>query len=61
MQLSKSFVLASLLHIWTAQASVACLKVGATATAKWTDSAGQTCTWTGTVGSNFGMTSSGGE
>ncbi|KAJ8069555.1 hypothetical protein OCU04_003205 [Sclerotinia nivalis] len=37
-----------------AQASVTCVKVGATAKATWTNSAAQTCTWTGTVGGNFG-------
>lgn len=37
--------------------SVTCLTVGATATASWTNSAGKTCTWTGTVGSNFGTNS----
>ncbi|KXT13797.1 hypothetical protein AC579_2343 [Pseudocercospora musae] len=37
--------------------SVTCLKVGSTATARWTNSAGQTCTWTGVVGSNFGTNS----
>ena len=37
-----------------ASASVTCLKVGATATAKWTNNATKSCTWTGTVGSNFG-------
>lgn len=42
--------------------SVTCLKVGATATATWKDSAGKTCRWTGTVGSNFGTNSvNGGE
>ena len=35
-------------------ASVACLKVGATATAQWTNEAGEACTWKGVVGSNFG-------
>lgn len=35
-------------------ASVTCLKVGATATAGWTNEAGQACTWKGIVGSNFG-------
>ena len=35
-------------------ASVTCLKVGATATAQWTNEAGEACTWVGTVGSNFG-------
>lgn len=36
-------------------ASVTCLKVGSTATAQWTNEAGEACTWVGTVGSNFGM------
>ncbi|PQE07654.1 hydrolytic enzyme protein [Rutstroemia sp. NJR-2017a BBW] len=35
-------------------ASVSCLKVGATATASWTNSAGKACSWSGAVGSNFG-------
>ena len=35
-------------------ASVACVKVGATATAGWTNEAGEACTWKGVVGSNFG-------
>ncbi|GAB7327931.1 hypothetical protein MBLNU13_g11704t1 [Cladosporium sp. NU13] len=39
--------------------AVSCLAVGATATAKWTNNAGKTCTWTGTVGSNFGPNPSG--
>lgn len=34
--------------------SITCLKVGATATASWTNSAGKSCKWTGVVGSNFG-------
>ena len=38
-----------------ASASITCLKVGATATAKWTNAADENCTWTGTVGSNFGI------
>ncbi|KAF2011439.1 hypothetical protein BU24DRAFT_329012, partial [Aaosphaeria arxii CBS 175.79] len=37
--------------------AVTCLKVGSTATATWTNSAGKTCRWTGTVGSNFGTNS----
>ncbi|KAH6642513.1 hypothetical protein C7974DRAFT_327857 [Boeremia exigua] len=37
--------------------AVSCLKVGATATATWTNAAGKTCRWTGTVGSNFGTNS----
>lgn len=41
--------------------SVKCLTVGATATATWTNSAGQTCTFKGTVGSNFGANAAGGE
>jgi hypothetical protein len=43
-------------------AAITCLKPGATATARWTNSAGKTCTWTGVVGSNFGTNSvNGGE
>ena len=34
--------------------SITCLEVGATATATWTNSNGQTCSFTGVVGSNFG-------
>ncbi|RAH46675.1 uncharacterized protein BO95DRAFT_360626 [Aspergillus brunneoviolaceus CBS 621.78] len=41
--------------------SVTCLKVGATATASWTNSAGQSCTYTGVVGSNYGENSAGGD
>lgn len=42
--------------------AIACLKVGSTATATWKNSAGKTCRWTGTVGSNFGSNSiNGGE
>ncbi|WPA97384.1 uncharacterized protein RHO25_001994 [Cercospora beticola] len=40
--------------------SVTCLTVGSTATARWTNAAGQTCSWTGTVGSNFGTNSANG-
>lgn len=29
--------------------AVSCLTVGATATARWTNSAGKTCTWTGSL------------
>ena len=36
-------------------ASITCLKVGATATARWTNAADENCTWTGIVGSNFGI------
>lgn len=38
-----------------ASASIVCLKVGTTATARWTNSADENCTWTGLVGSNFGV------
>lgn len=41
--------------------SVTCLKVGASAKATWTDSAGKTCTYTGVVGSNYGTNAAGGE
>lgn len=41
--------------------SVTCLTVGATATATWTNSAGETCTYKAVVGSNFGENSVGGE
>ncbi|CCF44160.1 hypothetical protein CH063_03261 [Colletotrichum higginsianum] len=34
--------------------AITCLRVGSTATASWTNSAGQTCTFTGVVGSNYG-------
>ncbi|KAF7880191.1 uncharacterized protein EAF01_012052 [Botrytis porri] len=46
--------LITLFLITLAEASVTCVKVGVAAKATWTNSAGQTCTWTGTVGSNFG-------
>ena len=36
-------------------ASITCRKVGETATAKWTNAADKNCTWTGIVGSNFGI------
>ncbi|QSZ36204.1 hypothetical protein DSL72_007330 [Monilinia vaccinii-corymbosi] len=45
-----ALVMATLAH-----ASVSCLKVGSTAKATWENSASKTCTWTGTVGSNFGI------
>jgi hypothetical protein len=37
--------------------SITCLKVGAPATATWTNAAGKTCKWTGVVGTNFGTNS----
>lgn len=36
------------------KSGISCLAVGSTATAYWTNAAGQSCTWTGVVGSNFG-------
>ncbi|KAK5790477.1 hypothetical protein VI817_007764 [Penicillium citrinum] len=39
--------------------SITCLKVGATATAIWENSAGQKCSFTGIVGSNYGSNSAG--
>lgn len=39
--------------------SITCLRVGQTATASWTNKAGQKCTFTGVVGSNFGPNPSG--
>lgn len=39
----------------TALASVTCIRVGDQATAAWTNAAGQSCTWSGKVGSNFGV------
>lgn len=41
------------------EASITCLKVGATATASWTNSEGQTCTFKGIIGSNYGSNSAG--
>lgn len=53
--------LISILLLPTVYASVTCLTVGATATATWTNSASQECTWSGVVRSYFGTTSSGSE
>lgn len=39
--------------------SITCLTVGKTATATWTNSAGQKCTFSGVVGSNYGTNSAG--
>ncbi|KAF3360703.1 hypothetical protein VdG1_04905 [Verticillium dahliae VDG1] len=39
--------------------AVSCLSVGATATARWTNAAGQNCTFTGVVGSNYGANGAG--
>lgn len=42
--------------------AITCLTIGSSATARWTNAAGQTCTWSGAVGSNFGTNSvNGGE
>jgi hypothetical protein len=41
--------------------SITCLKIGATATATWVNSVGQTCRFTGVVGSNYGVNAAGGE
>ncbi|KAJ4392965.1 hypothetical protein N0V93_002169 [Gnomoniopsis smithogilvyi] len=41
--------------------SVTCLKVGASATATWTNADGQTCTYTGVVGSNYGTNAADGD
>ncbi|WZH49729.1 uncharacterized protein QYS62_010936 [Fusarium acuminatum] len=43
----------------TEKRAITCLKVGQTATASWTNSAGKRCTFTGVVGSNFGANPSG--
>jgi hypothetical protein len=39
--------------------AITCLTVGSTATATWTNSNGQTCTFAGVVGSNYGTNSAG--
>lgn len=39
--------------------SITCLTVGETATATWTNSVGQKCTFSGVVGSNYGTNSAG--
>ncbi|OGM45362.1 hypothetical protein ABOM_005584 [Aspergillus bombycis] len=39
--------------------SITCLTVGQSATATWTNSAGQTCSFVGVVGSNYGANSAG--
>ena len=45
----------AVLALSKASASITCLKVGETATARWTNAADENCTWTGIVGSNFGI------
>lgn len=39
--------------------TISCLAVGSTATARWTNGAGKTCTFTGIVGSNYGANPAG--
>lgn len=39
--------------------SITCLDLGTTATASWTNSAGQTCSFVGVVGSNYGSNGDG--
>ncbi|EAL87117.1 uncharacterized protein AFUA_2G00190 [Aspergillus fumigatus Af293] len=46
-------------EIATNKRSVTCLKVGAVATATWVNSAGQSCSFVGVVGSNYGTNSAG--
>lgn len=41
--------------------AISCITPGATQTATWTNTFGQTCYWTGTVGANLGTNSAGGE
>lgn len=45
----------AVLTVSPASASIACLKVGATATTRWTNAADENCSWSGIVGSNFGI------
>ena len=37
------------------QATPTCVRVGQTATASWVNAQQEQCTWTGLVGSNFGI------
>lgn len=48
----KLVILAAILPL--SLGSITCLDVGSTATATWTDSQNQTCSFTGMVGSNYG-------
>ncbi len=41
--------------------STVCVNPGQLATATWQNALGQTCTWTGVVGSNFGPRGNGNE
>ncbi|KAG9256532.1 uncharacterized protein F5Z01DRAFT_671788 [Emericellopsis atlantica] len=54
-----SFVCASPAPATLDKRAISCVSVGTTATARWTNAAGKTCTFTGVVGSNFGASPSG--
>lgn len=41
--------------------AITCIAPGATATARWTNSAGKSCSFTGVVGSNYGRNAAGGD
>lgn len=53
----KLLILATLLPL--SLGSITCLDVGTTATATWTNSKNQTCSYTGLVGSNYGANTAG--
>lgn len=48
-------LLSCLLAASSVMADITCLSPGQLATARFVNAAGQTCTWTGTVGVNFGV------
>lgn len=50
-------IVIAVLAVSPTTASVICVKAGAIATARWTNAADENCTWTGIVGSNFGIVS----
>ena len=50
-----SIAILGLCGVHHATAQIECLQVGSSATAKWTNAKNQVCTWTGLVGSNFGI------
>lgn len=58
---STTLFLAVLPLLQVCSGAITCLPIGRTATATWKTDAGQTCTWTGVVGSNFGFNSIGSE
>ncbi|KAH7035848.1 uncharacterized protein B0I36DRAFT_238874 [Microdochium trichocladiopsis] len=41
--------------------AITCVAPGSTATARWTNAAGQACTFNGIVGSNYGKNAAGGD